>query len=453
MNWKIKLENLSQGGFAPAYWKETYPAIGNKNQAADIVSCDLTNPSYITQGPGLSAVSGTVDQTMKGILNTVVSANKTYGFGGTKLYDITASAVVVERTVAGAAGEDVALYDGHLKYVYGTDVGDFDLSTTYDDDWWTAVAGGSALTSGNPHQIVTAGTTGLMTILNGSVVASWDGTTADDTAFDTEDTDIVLVSQVWTRNKFYFAGNKPNVAGRNEASIFIWDGTSSSWNNRIEIGGRVGGMFVKGGVPFIFYQKNISDGVITLAYCDGNILRDITNYEGSLPNFYQITEYKDHIIWASGTDLFAWGSSDQQLNTKIFKLGTCGTGGLANPFGTPITASSDKLQKLNAYTKVCNWKSLLFDVTGGERKSVIDKLKFNIEKIATGARLDWTLKNNAGTSINTGTISFTGDGAITSKDFFMKKITENFRIELNWANGSEANPVSVKTIEINGHTV
>ena len=457
MNWNIKVKDISQGGFAPAYHKETYPMVGNNNQAAAMVSCDLTNPSYLTQGPGLASVSPTVNPVgvIKGILKTVVSANKTYGISATKMYEITPTTLIEkDPDDAITGGEDVALYGNKLLFSHDTDILIADNPfTNANENWWTTVAGGAALTSGEPHQMVVAGTTGLMTVLNGSVVASWDGTTAVDSAFDTQDVDITLVSQVWTRNNFYFAGNKPNATGRNEASIFIWNGTATSWNNRVEVNGKIGAMFVRNGVPFVLYQKNISDGTITLGYCDGNVLIDITNYEGSLPAYYQITEYKDHLIWASGTNLFAWGGNDLALNTKIFQLGVCGVGGLANPFGAPMTASSAKLQKFSGHTVTCSWKSLLFDVTQSERRSMIDKLRFNFEKLVTGARVDFTLKNNQGTSLETGTISFAGDGADTSKTFNMKKLTENFRIELNWANGSATNAVAIKDILIIGHTL
>ncbi len=48
------------------------------------------------------------------------------------------------------SGEDMATYDGKLFIVDGTDIGTWDGST-YDDDYWTAVISGSALTSGVPH--------------------------------------------------------------------------------------------------------------------------------------------------------------------------------------------------------------------------------------------------------------------------------------------------------------
>jgi len=455
MKWKIILNNLSQGGYAPAYWKETYPTFGNKNQLAAMVSCDLTNPSYITQGPGLSTVSGTVDQLMKGILNNVMVADKSAGVGGTKLYEITPTAVTAKTCGTITGGEDVVLYDGKLYYSWNTNIGQ--ITTAFaspDEDWWTAVAEGSALTTSIPHQLLVAGTTGLMTVLNGSVIASWDGTTAVDSAFDSKDTDIVLVSQVWNQDRFWIAGNKPNTSGRNDASIFIWDSAAgTSWEDRIRVNGKIGALFVKNGITFVWYQKNLSKTVSTLGYCDGNQIRDIANYSGALPAYYQVCDYEDFIIWASGTAVFAWGGGDLKLNTRIFKLGTCGTGGLANPFGTPITASSNKLEKFSGYTVTSSFKTLLFDITNDDKKSMIDKVKFNFEKLATGAEVDYTIKDNKGTSLNTGTISYTLDGADTTKDFYPKCIAENFRLELDFADGSTSNNVAIKEIKVFGHTL
>ena len=117
------------------------------------------------------------------------------------------------------------------------------------------VAGGSALTSGKPHQMVVAGTSGVLYITNGRYVAEWNGTTATDDSFDTEDADSVIVSIAWNQNRLWIAANKPNVSGRNEASVYIWDGNSPSWESQIKIGGKVGALYVKNGITFVFYKR------------------------------------------------------------------------------------------------------------------------------------------------------------------------------------------------------
>jgi hypothetical protein len=454
MKWQIIIENLSTAGFAPAYWKSSYPSFGNKNMLGAMTNIDLTNPAYLTQGVGLATITGTVDTLMKGILNNVFAADKSAGIGGTKVYEITPTTVTSKTIGTITGGEDIALYAGKLYYSWATNIGRVNTDwTSPDEDWWTTVAGGSALTSGKPHQMIVAGTTGILSILNGSVVATWDGSTATNVAFNTKDTDITLVSQVWNLNRFWFAGNKPNVSGRNRASIFIWDGSSPSWENEIRVDGKIGALFVKNGITFVFYQKNLSQGVCTLGYANGSSITDVANYYGSLPEYYQVTDYEDFIIWASGTSLFAFGGGDLKVDTRLFQLGSCGAGGLANPFGTPITASTTKLEKFSGYTTTSSFKTLLFDAALDGRKSMIDKVRFDFEKLATGARVDYVLRDNKGTSLNTGTISYTTDGAVTSKIFYPKCLCENFRIEGDFTNGSATNNVAIKSIKVYGHTI
>jgi hypothetical protein len=457
MNWELLLENLSLGGYCPAYWKTTYPSYGNKNQAAEITSVDMTDPSFITQGLALADVDTETDPTgiIKGITRYVTSADKAYGISATKIYEIQESSLT-EKSPDSAitGGEDIVLYGNELFWSHDTDIGKADNPWgNANENWWTDVAGGSALTSGKTHQLLVAGTTGLLTVLNGSVVASWDGSTATDSAFDSQDTDIELVSQVYNQNRFWFAGNKPNASGRNESSIFVWDGNSSSWQNEINVGGKIGALWVKDGITFVFYTKNLSQTVCTLGYIDGTRIVDVANYSGSLPEYYQVCNYEDFILWASGTDLMAWGGGDLNINTRIFKLGTCGAGGLGNPFGTPITAASNTLKKFSGYATSCGWKSLLFDCSKSERRSKLDEVRFYFEKLASGAKVEFTLKNNQATSLKTGSISFASDGAITTKKFNLSCLSENFRVELDWSKGSASNPVSIRKIRIKGHYI
>lgn len=454
MKWEINIENLSLGGYAPAYWKDTYGSYGNKNMAISMSSSDLTNPSYLTQGAGLSIIDTTTDL-IRGIHPTVIQANKTYGIGEDGIYDITATAVSLIATVGTETGEDVALYSGKALFSYGTDVVEYDLASTWDKDWWTAVAGGGALTSGKPHPTEVAGTSGIFYIANGRYVAQWDGTTATDDAFDTADSDSTICDIRWNNNRLYIAANKPNVAGRNEGSIYTWDGSATSWENQIKIEGEIGSLYIRNGVTYVFYKKNMSKGVCTLGYISGLQIIDIANYYGSLPKYYQVTEDEDFILWASGTDgkTFAFGAGDNNLNVRLFQLSQAGTGGLANPFGAPITAYSTSVKKFSGYDVNSFWKSVQYDVTGDGKESMIDEIRFNIEKMATGAGLTWSLVNNQGTTKSTNTITFTKNGTNTNIRFTPMCKTDNFRMELAFSNGSATNPVCVKSIKIRGHTL
>ena len=71
MQYGIEITNFN-GGFAPAWYKETYPSYGNKNQAGTMLNCDISNPGYMCQGSGLSTLTagtqaGAITTLLKGI--------------------------------------------------------------------------------------------------------------------------------------------------------------------------------------------------------------------------------------------------------------------------------------------------------------------------------------------------------------------------------------------------
>src|SRR3990167_1282021 len=169
----INIDNISLGGFAPAWYKESYPSFGNKNTAGAMTNIDMTNPGFMTQGPGLSNLTngteaGALVTLPKGILDMAVTSNSTYATGGNKLYILNATTIRSQRTIDKAAvtaedGEDVAYYKGNLYYSYNHsgslgDIGQYDLASAYDDDYMSTVpTGANTLTGGVPHQMIAAG--------------------------------------------------------------------------------------------------------------------------------------------------------------------------------------------------------------------------------------------------------------------------------------------------------
>jgi len=483
--WILEIPNFL-GGYTPAYWKSSYPAYGNKNMAGDMKNVDLTYPDFITQGPGLATLTdgdenGKVTTLIKGILDggaPVEDITYTYAIGGNKLYTLSDSSVTNSHTidkagVTGESGEDVVYYNGALYYSYnysgGADIGKFDGST-YDDDFMSTVpTGGTTLQSGVPHPLLAAGDD-MLYIGNKNYVSSY---YASDNTFTEKDldlpTDFTIVDLKWANNRIYIAANEfwcsddefefaPEGRG---GSIFIWDGVSPSWEYEIKTT-KITALFVKNGIVFVFRRDPDSTARYKLGYISGTQIVDVATFADRGPNYYQVTEYNNFIIWVSPESgkIYAWGAVDKNLPTLLFQLADGGyskVGGLASPFGTPIVASTDdthyRLAKFSGYDTSCYWKSLLFDVTGDGRKSMIDKIVFNFEKLATGARVDWTLRNNSGVALKTGTISYSGDGAVTQKISYPKIETENFRIELDWSNGSTTNPLSIRSIKIYGHTI
>ena len=502
MNWQIIIDNFL-GGFSPAWYKEGYPSYGNKNQAGAMENCDLTDAGGLKQGPGLANLTnGTqaaaVTTLVKSVLDMAVTNDTTYGVGGNKLYKITSTTVtnsgawphtIDKGTVTGEDGEDVAYYGSNLYYTYnhsGTagDIGKFDLSSTFDDDWGSTVPTGNAALQGNvPHQMVVGGDD-VLYIANGRYVATWDDTTLVPQALDLP-TSTVIRSMAWMADRLWISANRPNLSGTNKniGSIYIWDGYSTSYETEIRIMGEVQALHVKNGTLFVFYRDISSIGGYKLAYLNGTNVVDVANYSGGLPQYYQVTDYKDFLIWNSSSlnalwsyatypwqlvspwttttsdVIYCFGSGDRDLPARLFQLADGGyttVGALACPFGTPFVASNDgsdcRLAQFSGYTTESNWKSLLFDITGENRFSRINRVKINFDQLATGARVDWTLRDNQGNVIHTDTISYDKLGAATRADYPLGKLAENMRIEFDYSNGDTSNTVKIKQVKIFGQT-
>jgi len=481
--WSIRINDF-MGGFAPAWYNAgTYPSYGNKNHAGAMTNIDLTAPGFMTQGPGLATLTtGTevaaVTTLMNSILDEAVSSDVTFGIGGNKLYKISSSAVSVaspfnvsgggyvidKAAVTGETGEDVCIYQGNLYFSYNHsgsagDIGKYDLVTTFDVDWGSTVPSGFAALQDGPHQMIVGGND-VMYIANGRYLASYDGTTFMPLALDLP-TGSVIQSIAWNTDRIWIVANRPSLTGsnKNTASIYIWDGTTNSWEAEIKLMGTVGGCHVKNGVLFLFYQDITSTGGYKLAYVSGGSVSDIANYQGSLPEFGQITDYKDFIIWVSSGLIYAYGSGDKDLPVRLFQLADGGdstVGALACPFGTPMVASSSagftyKLAQFSGYDTACTYKTLMFDVTGETGLSRLSTVVWNFEVLASGASMAWSLVSNKGTTIYSDTISFAKLGAATSCVYELNgKLAENFRIQMDFSGGSTSNPVKVKNVNVYG---
>lgn len=477
MNWSIEITNFL-GGFAPAWYKETYPSYGNKNQAGSMLNIDLTNPGYLTQGPGLADLTaGTqadaVTTLIKGIADLSVASDVTYGVGGNKLYKISSTAVtnagawphtIDKATVTAELGESVCFYKGALYYTYNHsgslgDIGKFDLNATFDDDWGSTVPSGASTLATGPHQAI-AGGNDNMYIANGRYICSFDNTTLIPQALDFP-VDSVVNSIAWMSDRIWCAVNRPNLSGanKNTASIYVWDGTTDSWEAEIRVMGYIGALYVKNGILYVFYRDISSTGGYKLAYVSGSTIVDLANYPGAVPEFYQVTDYKDFIIWSSDGALYAFGAGDKDMPTRLFQLGDAGyatVGGLVCPFGTVMVASTDggsnfRLAKFSGYDVNSNWKSLMFDITANGQVSKIEKIRINFEQLQTGARVDWKLLNNKGVTIYSDTISYAKLGAVTTHYYPINgKVEENFRIEFDYTNGDTTNTVKIKSAKIYG---
>lgn len=487
MEWKINIDNLL-GGFAPNWYRETYPIYGNKNQAGAMTNIDMTNAGFITQGPGLTTLTngdqdGVVTTLIKGMTRGALSeTDRYYGVGGNKIY-------VFGGTTANNSGwpltldkagttteslEDIEYYRGALYATYSHDaVGDVaridvGLSPTVDPDYMSTVPVGATTLDGNstfytPRQLC-VGRNETLYFASRRYVSSFDNTGTSTLVAQALDVGFsrVVESLVWAQDRLWVAVNhsrlNPDIRNK-QGSILVWDGTTDSWEKEILLGGKVGALYCKEDVVYVFWQDNGSFDTYYLGYVNGDGVTKLAQYTGTLPRYYQVSEYQNFVIWVSDNVVNAWGSGNDTLPVKLFQLcdgGHSTVGGLANPLGTPVIASTDdssefKIASFDAYTTDSSWKSMLFDITGQKRSAAVNTIRINFDELASGARVDWTLRDNKGTALYTDTVSYAKLGAATTAWYNLNgKIMENFRIEFDFANGSTTVPVKLKSIQIYG---
>lgn len=486
------MNNLAEGGFAPEYYAETYPSYGNKNQAGSMTNMDLIKAGFMTQGHSLTALgsgtqAGNTTTLIKRILDNPPYSGQTFACGGSKVYTLSGGAnattgvyptTLNKAVVTGEATEDLAFYKGNLYVTYNHSgaAGDIAYSASgtgaFDEDWGSTTPTGfgtlqNTSTNNSPKPMVVAGDDKLY-IGNERYVASYDNTTLILQALDLP-TDYIIQSLKWMNDRLYIGaanvlklGALSNYANNNiDSSIFVWDGTTDSWESEVKIKGLVGALHVKNGVLYVFYQDISSSGGYKLGYLSGTSIVDLQNFSGGLPNFGQVTDYKNFIAFMAGTKIMLWGAGEGQLPVRLFNLAasTYGTAGaLARPFSQLYSASTDgasafEVDSTASYTTTCTWKSLMFDVTSTGRESKLDFMRVNFEVLGSGARVDWVLRNNKGVALASDNIS-NGKlgGATTVVVPFNGIVTDTVRLELDFASGSTTNPVQIKSVKLVGHS-
>ena len=482
--WEIIIDKFE--GFVPGFWKNSYPTQGNKGHASDMTNIDLTDPNMMTQGPGLAALTtgtqaGAVTTLIKGIEKISQGGTYIYGVGGAKFYRITSSAVTnagdwphaITAASGTADGEDVCRYNGNYYYSYNyTGAGDIGRWTgsVFDDNYMSDVPTGKATsTAGVPHQMIVGGNN-RMYILNGRYVAMLDSTPT----FTAQNLDLpegeVGASLAWNNNRIQVATNRPNLTATHvNGSVYIWDTYSSSWEYQINVPGRIGALFPKNGITYIWYQDVSSTGGYKLGYINGSTIEDIEFYTGSLPLYYQVGDDKNHLMWISDKQIWYWGAIANNLPVALsqradagYNASTTTAGGITNAFGTPMVASywdttvdEYKLAKFSGYENtVCNWKSILFDISGGESNAIVDRVVVVTEPLATGAQVDLTLTSNYGvTSTSLGSVAYSATDTNKTRHVLKRHSieVENFRLDLDFSNGSATNPVKIRKLIVSGY--
>ena len=483
-NWEINISTPSPG-LAPAHWIDTYHGYGNKNMFSSMTDVDISNPNTITQGPAPTALTngthaGAVTTLIKGIYAFPKSASITYGVGGNKLYRFSNTSVenvgiwphtINHPTETSEDGESVIVAGTDVFYFYNHnsrgDIGKYDGSSTFDDDWGSTVPINATTLQNAPHPITSVGQENERIYFGNGQYLGYIDTTGSGTLFP-EQIDFggssVVVDLVFESNLVWVAVNNPNLEGgsQNRGFITVWDGASPSYQEPvIEVNGQIGALFTLNGVIYCMYKEN-SQGVNRLAFVNGNSIQDITqaSFTGTLPKYYQVSIFDNQIMMFSDGKVYQYGSSDKSIKqafsyycTSTYTTG----GGISNAFGSLLTASHDgstnyNLDNFGGYSTNAEGYTVWYNVRSG----MVNSIEILYSPTAPGAQVDLSIERDFGkrSAISVGSISHTDDSGdirktVTDLDFECNTL----RLKLDWSNGSATNPLEIRDIVINGNTV
>jgi len=488
----IEIENLGLGGLCTAYWKSDYATYGNKNQANAMRNMDLRNPNNIQPGPSRQRLtngdeSGVVGSLALRIMARAFASNETYGTMGKNIIKITSTTVTnnhaLNTTELGAdtQAEDITEYHDLLFYTSNSStvagIGQRDAALVYDDDWLHRGTGSTtgtfSLTVGVPHKLLVGGDD-ILYITNGNKISSYDIFTdiGTEEAIDLP-SDAVVTDIEWNNNLMIITVDWPKITGSNRTlqRVFIWDTVNESWENDTPQIRRGGTLYTKEGITFVFYEDITSDGTGRLGYFDGSSIKELAQFDGTIPKFYQVDEKDGFICWVStvGSEdlIFCWGSGDPKLPARLFQLMRGhhnNIGAIGLPFGSLIVASengSSGGDNIRAdISKEAGWDydsyfyGMTFPVSLDERSAMIRKMTIDCNQLQTGAETIIKLRNSAGTELYRRTFSYSRIGRKTKKIYMLSKRSEDARIEIDNRSGfsSTTTIAIIKKVILSGYS-
>lgn len=474
----LKFSNFNIGA-APLAHLDTLTQLGQSGHYGSATNIDIiSKPGLLTQGPALTTLTagteaGAVGELINFILDKPVTDGVTYGVAATKLHQITPSAVTNTgswpHAITGAAsGSSVALFQGALYYFYnkasGADCGMYDLASSFTDAYFSVVPSGAAALQNAPHPVATK--QDIMLFGNGRYVGTFVSTgvilspTKLDFGANTQCADVAFHANQW-----WIAVNSGVTTGTNRSSgqIYLYDGgaISAILSDEVAVGlQKIGFIYPINGIVYVAYQDLSSSGGFAIGYVKGRQLIPLRYFTGTLPTFAQKTLYDSTIAFVANGLIYSCGAVIPQLPVQMSQLASGGystVGALAAPFGTPMVASSQstsfKLAKFSAYDTACNWRGIVIPVISGRMKGYIDQIIVLTKTLGANARCDLILETDqaSGTSA-TNQITGTGKRRHVFSKFTLTSI-EDFRIFLNWANGSASNDAAIREIIVEGHYV
>lgn len=445
-------------GYSPMAFSNSLTEFGGGGHASVMNNVDCINEN-LTQGPGLTSLTGTLTQPIQYIMDKAVSNNSTYAIGTTDLYNISSTAISNLRTITGCVeGESIQLLKGNLLYFFNTasagQIGKYDFSTYTDN--WTVGLQKAPHPSDKKEDIVCFGNGRYL----GVYIAETNSMTVDKLDFggDMEVADVLYNAGLW-----YIAVNS-NVTGTNraEGQIYLYDGAAliNTLTDETGVGmQKIGFLYRINGIVYLAYEDTTSTGFI-IGYVNGKGISPLCRFTGSLPTFNKKTLYKNTILFLSGNLAYSAGAIVPQLPYQLSQIATslyANATAIAAPFGVPMIASDNAstyvISKFNGYNVTSSWKGIVIPLSAGKMKGMITEITVLTNTLASGASCALTIEYNQASSTTTAkTITGVGKRRHFFTNFGVNGM-EDARICLNFAGGSATNNVAIRNIVVNGNWI
>ena len=349
-----------------------------------------------------------------------------------------------------------------LFYLYQDDFGMYDLTSAFDHDWGSTVPTGKAALQDAPHPTIEWQS--FRWIGNGQYLAKFDGQTGDNGTI--EPTKLNL-GQGWeittlfpTRNYIGICAWRKNIAGstyRTESAIFFYDGTSTDYDYSIPIAeNKILGAYNHNGVILLWMHGR--DIAVTLAYLIENGTKKIrklkTPIAGTVTPFVNvyknaIDNFGNRVIFGSEYLIWSYGAEeDGQPNAITIPWGFAGAtndviGAVATVSHNRVFASwSDLTNTVHYLSKINTGNSTRATYRGNYtdfgQKIRINYVKFYCKPLVASDSVTVALDVDYGTAKSLGTLTYTADGAATSKRFNKYITCHSFRPVISWTAGGVA---------------
>jgi len=293
-----------------------------------------------------------VDVTNVGIVDTKLKAGVVHGVNayftsaGTELHQFviatstlttpTTFPHTIDHSHTGEIGEDVVVYStkttatgatkvARLFYSFNDDtdgdVGIYDFSTTFVDNFMSTVpASGAVLVKDNKHPML-VGHDDILYIGDGNILKSFDGATGADGTFDPAsltlpaDQEIISLALLKPRTLAIFTFRSGvSSANRGEAFCHLWDYLKSDPYKTYSLDdNQVGGAFEFLGTIGCFTKGRANSAFTTnntkMKMLIDDRFKTIQEFSGDVPDHGSVDITGDTLVWTSGGNIYSYGDT------------------------------------------------------------------------------------------------------------------------------------------------